>query len=301
MFLSDIYQPHALKEPGYGKLHVGIYINAVKDALDRFNKLPKDTNPPSPPPEDDEDRSEDRGDRDGSNAKRSDDKGKGRDQGGSEDRGSGERGRRGSGSGRKGGSRGHSASRVNGNKMAEHQFAVGQLYASASNMRKEQIIEMLSKRKRLFMYLQFGIYDSPVPATFVRAIPSPFVKPAPLMSSNEYMTLVLSSELAQGATGVVHGGTLEMETLEQRISLDIVAKLAFGEDQRENLKHEFSTYCHLASKGVKNLPTLLGLFEDVEDGALALLLTPAGVPIVNKGQLSASAQYASLTSNLCGL
>jgi hypothetical protein len=133
LFLSDIYQPHELKEPGYGRLHVGIYISAVKDALDRFNKLPKDTNPPSPPRGDDEDGSEDGGDGDGGSAKRSDDKGKGRDQGGNEDRGrggKGGKGRRGSGRRRKGGSHGHSASRVSGNKMAGRQFAVCQLYMS---------------------------------------------------------------------------------------------------------------------------------------------------------------------------
>jgi hypothetical protein len=129
------------------------------------------------------------------------------------------------------------------------------------------------------MYLQFSIYDSPAPAPFGRVIPPPLVNPTPSMSPNEYMTLALSSELAQGAIGVVHGGRLEMETLEQRIFLDVVAKLAFSEDQQEHLKHEFSIYCHLASKGAKDIPTLLGTFEDVEDGALALLLTPAGVPV----------------------
>jgi hypothetical protein len=120
LFLSDIYEPYALIDPGYGKLHIGIYISAVQDALDRFNKLPKDTNPPSPL---EDDGSEDRGDRDDGNAKRSDKKGKGRGQGGSEDR------RRG-GRGRQGGSRGHSASRVSGIGMAESQFAVCQLYMS---------------------------------------------------------------------------------------------------------------------------------------------------------------------------
>jgi hypothetical protein len=168
------------------------------------------------------------------------------------------------------------------------------------NMRAQQIIELLSESRRLFMYLQFSIYDSPVPATFVRVIPPPFVNPTPSMAQNKSMTLMLSSELAQGATGVVHGGTLEMETRGQRVFLDVVAKLAFSEDQRERLKHEFSIYCHLASKGVKNIPTLLGLFEDVEDGASVLLLTPAGVPIVDKGQLSASMQYSALTSGICG-
>ena len=153
------------------------------------------------------------------------------------------------------------------------------------------IIELLSKGRQLFMYLQFSNYDSPVPATFVRVIPPLFIiNTTPSVLPNKCMTLVLSSELAQGATGVVHGGTLEMKTLDQHIFLDVVAKLAFSKNQRERLKHEFSAYCHLTSKGVKCIPKVLGLFEDVEDGALALLLTLAGVPIVNKGQLSTSAQ-----------
>lgn len=117
-----MYEPHALINPGYGKLHIGIYISAVKDALDRFNKLPKDTNPPPPPSGDDQDRNDDRGDRDNWNAKRSDKKGKGYDQGEIKDRRDGRR--------RKGGSRGHSARRVSGNKMAESQPAVCHLYTS---------------------------------------------------------------------------------------------------------------------------------------------------------------------------
>jgi hypothetical protein len=80
LFVSDIYQPHALKNPGYGKLHIGIYIAAVKDALDRFQKLSEA--PSSQPFEDDNDSGEDRGDRDDENAKGRDKKGKGRDQGG---------------------------------------------------------------------------------------------------------------------------------------------------------------------------------------------------------------------------
>ena len=68
------------------------------------------------------------------------------------------------------------------------------------------------------------------------------------------MTLVLSSELAHGATGTQEEHVFQV--------LDVVAKLAFtDEDQRERLKHEFSIYCHLASKGVKNIPMLLGLLK----------------------------------------
>ncbi len=35
LYISDLIQPHACKEPSYGKLHVGIYIAGLRDALDR--------------------------------------------------------------------------------------------------------------------------------------------------------------------------------------------------------------------------------------------------------------------------
>ena len=35
LYISDLIEPHACEEPSYGKLHVGIYIAAVKDAIDR--------------------------------------------------------------------------------------------------------------------------------------------------------------------------------------------------------------------------------------------------------------------------
>jgi hypothetical protein len=35
LYISDLIKPHACKEPSYGKLHVGVYIAAVKDAIDR--------------------------------------------------------------------------------------------------------------------------------------------------------------------------------------------------------------------------------------------------------------------------
>ena len=35
LYVSDIIQPHACEEPSYGKIHVGIYVAAVLDAIDR--------------------------------------------------------------------------------------------------------------------------------------------------------------------------------------------------------------------------------------------------------------------------
>ena len=67
------------------------------------------------------------------------------------------------------------------------------------------------------MYLQFSVYDSPIPATFVRIPPSrSFSGPT---TRNQQMTLVLLSELGEGASGKVHDGNFEMENPEgMRIS-----------------------------------------------------------------------------------
>ena len=35
LYISNIIEPHACKEPSYGKIHVGLYIAAITDALDR--------------------------------------------------------------------------------------------------------------------------------------------------------------------------------------------------------------------------------------------------------------------------
>jgi hypothetical protein len=40
LYLSDLIRPATCKDPAYGKLHVGIYIAAVNDAMRRVKLLP---------------------------------------------------------------------------------------------------------------------------------------------------------------------------------------------------------------------------------------------------------------------
>jgi len=35
LYISDLIEPHACTEPPYGKLHVGVYIAAVQEVIDR--------------------------------------------------------------------------------------------------------------------------------------------------------------------------------------------------------------------------------------------------------------------------
>lgn len=102
------------------------------------------------------------------------------------------------------------------------------------------------------------------------------------------MTTVITSEIGRGTTGVVHRGTLEPEICDGAMPLDIVVKLAFSREQQDALRSEYKIYCLLKSKGVhQGIATVLGIFDDSEGCALALVLLYAGVSLSeSQGNLS---------------
>jgi hypothetical protein len=141
------------------------------------------------------------------------------------------------------------------------------------------------------LYLQYGIYDSAVPASFLRSAPSitahtqctyslPFPRAVHSYGLEECLTIVLTSEIGHGTTGVVHRGILKPELWDNVMPLDVVVKLAFNSEQRDALKSEYEVYRCLKSKGVhQGIARALGIFDDCEDCACALVLLYAGVPI----------------------
>jgi hypothetical protein len=152
-------------------------------------------------------------------------------------------------------------------------------------------VEEINKRNRLLIHFQYGIYNSPIPAPFIRAVPvishvlaTPSAPSSPqrrqVLQATERLLLVVTSEIATGATGVVHGGTLEVELPGQCLTLEVVSKFAFTDQQQEDLAHEHSIYRYLISKGVTGIATPLGLFNSFEDGPSALLMTYNGIPLV---------------------
>jgi hypothetical protein len=135
------------------------------------------------------------------------------------------------------------------------------------------------------MYLQYGVYDSPAPSTFVRSGPT---GQAPILPSweivrnyklEECMTIVLKSEIGHGATGEVLRGTLEVEA-SACVQLDVAVKLAFATEQRGAIRNEYKMYHLLRERGVTTgITTPLGLFDDVEGEACALVMPYAGIPL----------------------
>ena len=142
----------------------------------------------------------------------------------------------------------------------------------------------------VLLYLRYGVYDSPIPATFLRSAPPIIAQTSPtaLFSSpafhsfgpEECLTTVITSEIGRGTTGVVHRGTLEPEICDGAMPLDVVVKLAFRSEQQDALRNEYEVYRHLKSKGVhQGIATVLGIFDDSEGCACALVSLYAGVSL----------------------
>jgi hypothetical protein len=151
-----------------------------------------------------------------------------------------------------------------------------------------------SNRDVVLIYLQYDVYDSPVPSLFLRSAP-PIVAdpklPTPPLSQRaistyapeECLTIVLTSEIGRGTTGIAHRGTLKPETSGVSVPLDVVVKLAFDNEQRDGLRSEYEVYRTLRLKGVlKGITTSLGFFNDTEGGPCALVMLYAGRTLVTE-------------------
>ncbi|KAK2463017.1 hypothetical protein APHAL10511_004974, partial [Amanita phalloides] len=268
LYVSDIIEPPLCANPGYGKLHIGIYIAAIQETFDRKlqpkPQLPGDGSNDLIGGDQDQDRNQ------GSGSNRKDRRGY---------RGGGPRGGRKMGrSGRLRGSAGRSG-------PTDHE-----------QLPIEKAIHVANKRDVVFLYLQYGIYDSPVPASFLRSAhpimsrtrcPTSPYSPRAIRSygAEECLTIVLTSEIGRGATGVVHRGSLKLDLQNVTMALDVVVKLAFDTEQRDALRNEYEIYRHLRSKGVyRGTATILGIFDDCEGAACALVMLYAGVPLCEESQ-----------------
>jgi hypothetical protein len=88
--------------------------------------------------------------------------------------------------------------------------------------------------------------------------------------------------------GVTHGGFMQTDFGVGQAKLKIAAKLAFTDDQQEDITHEHAVYTHLNSSGVRGIPTAYGIFHDAEDGTgpSCLLMSHAGVSLRVKKSIS---------------
>ena len=267
LYLSDLIKPPTCSNPCYGKLHVGICMAAIQDAMDRA--IQSASKPQSADTEGPTDNEED----------------------GYDDRGEGS-----SGGGHRGnrGGRGRSNRGGRGTAKKTTNMTV-QVCPSTSHdiidpidLKCKETYCLANCRKIAALYLRYGIYDSPNPATFVRSSLSLRAPPMTCSCYNleECLTIVLTSEIGHGGIGIVLRGTLQVEASTRHGLLDVAVKLAITGQQREALWNEYTVYGRLKMEGVDaGITTPIGFFEDVDGGASALVMPYAGIPLATMPKL----------------
>lgn len=163
-----------------------------------------------------------------------------------------------------------------------------------SDSGKQVVLGLCSERNLLLIEFHHTVYSSQAPAMFSRELPSllpgkivPDVPPQELphrkrtYAPHQYCKITITSDLGDGAIGVVHGGRLEAITHEGvSYSCEAVIKLAFTEKAQESMRYEYGIYKHLVASNTVGISTVFGMFRDMDaDGPLALVMSFGGVNI----------------------
>ncbi|TFK66618.1 hypothetical protein BDN72DRAFT_880180 [Pluteus cervinus] len=143
------------------------------------------------------------------------------------------------------------------------------------------------KRPLLLLRFSGGGLHSSVPACCLRAggALSPYVQDTTDYTSttlresyqaSECFHLTLDWENSNGRTGQVFTGNLQLTLPNGRkLSRNVVAKIAYDEEAQDLVRHEYQVYRRLWSHGVRRIPEIYGLFEDVDNLATLLVMERA--------------------------
>ncbi|KAJ7088898.1 hypothetical protein B0H15DRAFT_288811 [Mycena belliarum] len=236
LYLSDLIDVNDCKDPGYVKLHVGLYATLIQDSIDRNIQqrqrleavAPVDKGPVEKRPDD--------GDvLPGTTPKR-----------------------------------------------------LKTSHARGSDSETEAALSLAGARDLMLLYVRYALYDSQAPASFIRSAPSllcispdgasttPGVKRS--YREEECISITLINEISPGATGIAHNAVLQVVASDGSLfQANVMVKIAFMADQQTRMRHEYDIYKRLASFSVKGIPEVYGLFDDLEGGAIALVMSFCGI------------------------
>ncbi|KAF8959401.1 hypothetical protein BDZ97DRAFT_1837845 [Flammula alnicola] len=162
------------------------------------------------------------------------------------------------------------------------------VYNQGGRYRASKIDKELSTRELALIKLNYGIFCSSAPSSFIRLGPScvpglfddAFKEPdrRAVYTSKHFMTATLEAPIGSGAIGVVHKAMIEIETeAGNKLQHRCLIKLGFSEDQQRKMQHEYDVYLHLAAvKAVEGVVSVHGLFQDIETGTMAMVMNYGG-------------------------
>ncbi|KAJ7236886.1 hypothetical protein B0H12DRAFT_1327202 [Mycena haematopus] len=241
LYLSDLIDVTSCKDPGYVKIQSGVFISLTLDAMCRAKDAERAREPPQTSPR-------------RSSRKRS----------GTE-------------------------TRIEPENKPKRRKMVAEKDSEDENQTASRLV---GQRNLMLLHLDYDFYHSPIPASYIRS--TPFLVPSgssegqspPRLKrayqQHEYFNVILSSALGDGATGIVHGAIFRAavdqggETLERKV----VVKFAILKDQQRRLRREYGVYRHLTARGVGGIPEVYGIFDDLEGGPVALVMSHSGKTLV---------------------
>ncbi|KNZ73735.1 hypothetical protein J132_10003 [Termitomyces sp. J132] len=165
-------------------------------------------------------------------------------------------------------------------KRYKTRFMVSKERAEAEERDKDYEAVKLNAPKRSLALIEFrfGQYNSTAPSALIRS----GTKKKATYGSDEYVSLVLTSKLGNGAVGAVYDAQLEILINGYTRRARVAVKLGFKDDEIRSMRNEYSIYQHLASHGVvEGIPHIFGLYEDVESGTVALVMNYVGDSLWN--------------------
>ncbi|KAF8959546.1 hypothetical protein BDZ97DRAFT_1390726 [Flammula alnicola] len=96
--------------------------------------------------------------------------------------------------------------------------------------------------------------------------------------STHFMTITLEAPMGKGAVGVIHRAVIEVETASgDKLHRRCLVKLGFSEAQQRSMRNEYKMYSYLALvEAVEGVVRVHGLFQDIETGTMALVMDYGG-------------------------
>ncbi|KAF4623059.1 hypothetical protein D9613_001498 [Agrocybe pediades] len=134
----------------------------------------------------------------------------------------------------------------------------------------QKVAKLLSERNIMLVELDYGIYCSPSPSTFLR-IRRPCIPDAELLSKtatepnfrvkgryegHDYGLMTLRESLGSGAIGIVHPASLVLQLAsgtDETFETEMVFKMTSTEFQRKQLLNEYFIYTHLSPERLRCL------------------------------------------------
>ncbi|KAG6900138.1 hypothetical protein C0995_004181, partial [Termitomyces sp. Mi166 len=157
----------------------------------------------------------------------------------------------------------------------------------------EEIDDEMHGRRLALLRIQYLHYNSFAPSSFWENSKSDS-KPKKsdyICDAQDYFVVTLTSPLCDGSTGHAHRASLEFlgRDGKPRICSDIVVKLATEPKAIARLQNEYKVYEHLKAFGVKGIPRVFGIYHDHEVNATILVMSDVGKALWQRPPLDSGA------------